>query len=276
MDLMIEAKDKEQAVFELMRTYRLDGWNHFNAVVPYERDDDNRVALLEANKPKNKKKGKKIKDADNEADEPLEESQPEQKLVPDEELGMGGPLNRVYWPVGMEEWLRPKKREVRKKGVPDEDLSVPTPYNFIARMEISKREKAPLDVELVEKIREAKTFGELKKLVDAVKERNTEEALELNAKASEEKKKTPKKAPAPKKRKAKSPSLEPEAEEEEDESELSELEDSGSEEEEVGAKPTNGKARATGAAPATPSRLSRRTSSRKVSYIESAMTDEED
>jgi UV DNA damage endonuclease len=35
--------------------------------------------------------------------------------IPDEEVGMGGPEGRVYWPPGMEEWLRPKKKEVKKR-----------------------------------------------------------------------------------------------------------------------------------------------------------------
>ncbi|KAK1028018.1 hypothetical protein LTR33_017407, partial [Friedmanniomyces endolithicus] len=39
----------------------------------------------------------------------------EREVIPEEEVGMGGPEGRVYWPPGMEEWLRPKKREVKKK-----------------------------------------------------------------------------------------------------------------------------------------------------------------
>jgi len=34
MDLMIEAKDKEQAVFELMRTFQLPGFEKFNDIIP--------------------------------------------------------------------------------------------------------------------------------------------------------------------------------------------------------------------------------------------------
>jgi UV DNA damage endonuclease len=34
MDLMIEAKDKEQAVFELMRTFKLPGYDTFNDILP--------------------------------------------------------------------------------------------------------------------------------------------------------------------------------------------------------------------------------------------------
>jgi len=97
MDLMIEAKDKEQAVFEMMKTYRLPGWNTFNAIVPYERDDHNKEVKV--------KKGQ----------DPIVKD-----IVPEEEVGMGGPDNRVYWPPGMDEWLRPKKREIKKKAGPIE------------------------------------------------------------------------------------------------------------------------------------------------------------
>jgi len=50
-------------------------------------------------------------------DEALEELE-EQGLteVPEEELGMGGLDRRVYWPPGMEEWLRPARRVAKKKG----------------------------------------------------------------------------------------------------------------------------------------------------------------
>ena len=106
-DLMIEAKDKEQAVFELMRTFKLPGWDTFNDVVPYTRKDDNKAANAELAKQSRKSAKKKA------ADEGEEDSKVE--LVPDSEVGMGGPEGRVYWPPGMEEWLRPKKREVKKK-----------------------------------------------------------------------------------------------------------------------------------------------------------------
>jgi hypothetical protein len=45
-----------------------------------------------------------------EALEELEEQGPTD--IPEEEVGMGGP---VYWPPGMEEWLRPAKRAAKKK-----------------------------------------------------------------------------------------------------------------------------------------------------------------
>ncbi|PTB78696.1 UV-endonuclease UvdE [Trichoderma longibrachiatum ATCC 18648] len=50
MDLMIEAKDKEQAVFELMRTFKLPGWDLFNDIVPYERDDEPKKETKRAKK----------------------------------------------------------------------------------------------------------------------------------------------------------------------------------------------------------------------------------
>lgn len=96
MDLMIEAKDKEQAVFELMRNFKLPGFDSFADVIPYERHDDNKVADSAAGQ-RRIAKGEHI------------------DLVPEEDIGMGGPEGRVYWPLGMEEWLRPKKREVKKK-----------------------------------------------------------------------------------------------------------------------------------------------------------------
>ncbi|TKA32882.1 hypothetical protein B0A50_01108 [Salinomyces thailandicus] len=103
MDLMIEAKDKEQAVFELMRNFKLPGFETFTDVMPYARLDDNKAALAAMNKKKKK----------------TDPEEPEPELIKDEEVGMGGPDGRVYWPPGMEEWLRPKKREVKKKDPED-------------------------------------------------------------------------------------------------------------------------------------------------------------
>ncbi|PNY28973.1 UV-damage endonuclease [Tolypocladium capitatum] len=39
MDMMIEAKDKEQAFFELMWMFKLPSWDRFHDIVPHERDD---------------------------------------------------------------------------------------------------------------------------------------------------------------------------------------------------------------------------------------------
>ena len=111
MDLMIEAKDKEQAVFELMRTFKLPGFDTFNDVIPYVRNDENRPWKPPVKKQKKTPKKKKG-DAAEEVDEVKEEEEAEPQpppLVPEQELAMGGPENRVYWPPGMEEWLRPKK-----------------------------------------------------------------------------------------------------------------------------------------------------------------------
>ncbi|KAI1422524.1 UV-endonuclease UvdE [Xylaria sp. FL1777] len=119
MDLMIEAKDKEQAVFDLMRNFRLPGWDTFNDVVPYEREDEDRPRPKPPKKKQSrKKKGKKD---DDEVEEAVSESEPAPPKVPEAELGMGGPHNRVYWPIGMEEWLRPRKREVKKKRKSDDE-----------------------------------------------------------------------------------------------------------------------------------------------------------
>lgn len=97
MDLMIEAKDKEQAVFDLMRTYKLPGFEKINDVVPYDREDQ-----------PSKKIGKKGV-VDDEGNGISAAGAAAAVDFPVEELGMGGPLNRVYWPIGMEAYLRPKK-----------------------------------------------------------------------------------------------------------------------------------------------------------------------
>ncbi|KAF6828132.1 UV damage endonuclease UvdE [Colletotrichum plurivorum] len=113
MDLMIEAKDKEQAVFELMRTFKLPGYHLFNDIVPFEREDELRPNKNGSQKKSKKSKKKKDEDEDVEMDEagPV---MAEAKTIPPEEFGMGGPVTRVYWPEGMEEWLKPKKREVKR------------------------------------------------------------------------------------------------------------------------------------------------------------------
>ena len=107
MDLMIEAKDKEQAVFELMRTFKLPGYHLFNNILPHVRKDDNKIVK----KPKKKKKG-----GEDAEEDPI-------VTIPDEEVGMGGLERRVYWPPGMEEWLRPVKREVKKKDPEDKSTT---------------------------------------------------------------------------------------------------------------------------------------------------------
>ncbi|KAI1813773.1 UV-endonuclease UvdE-domain-containing protein [Poronia punctata] len=123
MDLMIEAKDKEQAVFDLMRNFKLPGWDTFNDVVPYEREDENRPPPKMPKKRPRKKKAKGEEEMENTEPGDTEEPKPPPQ-VSETEFGMGGPNNRVYWPIGMEEWLRPKKREVKKKQKTNDDIDM--------------------------------------------------------------------------------------------------------------------------------------------------------
>ncbi|MCJ1386395.1 UV-damage endonuclease [Xylographa soralifera] len=122
MDLMIEAKDKEQAVFELMRTFKLPGFDTFNDMLPHVRKDDNKPVKIPKKKTPRKKKAKKEDDdALEAAEEPLDAEEEEfiQAVIPEEEVGMGGPEGRVYWPPGMEDWLRPVKKVVKKRDPAD-------------------------------------------------------------------------------------------------------------------------------------------------------------
>ncbi|KAL8905634.1 MAG: hypothetical protein Q9207_002507 [Kuettlingeria erythrocarpa] len=125
VDLMIEAKDKEQAVFELMRIFKLPGHDLFNDMIPHVRKDENRAPKPTPKKKKKKatpKKKKAVKDEDEDADEESDEPEPATpEVVPNEDVGMGGPDGRVYWPPGQEHWLRPVKRVVK----PKEDKKAP-------------------------------------------------------------------------------------------------------------------------------------------------------
>ena len=127
MDLMIEAKDKEQAVFELMRTFKLPGYDTFNDIIPHVRKDDNKPIKTPKKKTPRKKKAVKNEDEDLEAaKEAIEaEEDPIQKAIADEEVGMGGPEGRVYWPPGMEHWLRPMKKVIKPKAAKDETKMTP-------------------------------------------------------------------------------------------------------------------------------------------------------
>ncbi|KAK4463009.1 UV-endonuclease UvdE-domain-containing protein [Cladorrhinum samala] len=128
MDLMIEAKDKEQAVFELMRTFKLPGYERINDVIPHERDDESkpppRIVKKKTKKATKRKRTADDDDAVNSAQVGDESDDHEKmpppplggKIVSEEERSMGGRENRVYWHPGMEEWLKPKKREVNMKG----------------------------------------------------------------------------------------------------------------------------------------------------------------
>jgi UV DNA damage endonuclease len=100
MDLMIEAKDEEQPVFELMRTFKLPGWHVFNNIIPYERADDNEPLPKEAIKKKTKKQiAAEIEEF---GEELPKEGEVVKAEVPESEVGMGGLENRVYWPLGKE------------------------------------------------------------------------------------------------------------------------------------------------------------------------------
>ncbi|KAK1778685.1 UV-endonuclease UvdE-domain-containing protein [Copromyces sp. CBS 386.78] len=130
MDLMIEAKDKEQAVFELMRTFKLPGFEKINDMVPYIREDENRTSPPRTEPKKKKASSQKRKRAPDEDPIELDEvgagaddvyDAPEgPKEFSEEDRAMGGPLNRVYWPLGCEEWLKPQKREVKKGRVSEQ------------------------------------------------------------------------------------------------------------------------------------------------------------
>lgn len=113
MDLMIEAKDKEQAVFELMKTYKLAGWERLDTVVPHERDDQPSKATKKASKKASKKAAAKNQDVvDTSSNENgMDATDAMEKPISAEDFGMGGPENRVYWPEGKEEWLSPMKRK---------------------------------------------------------------------------------------------------------------------------------------------------------------------
>ncbi|KAK4239521.1 UV-endonuclease UvdE-domain-containing protein [Achaetomium macrosporum] len=130
MDLMIEAKDKEQAVFELMRTFKLPGFDRINDMIPHERDDEPRPAPTV---PKGKQKPavnmKRKRAPDEDAIElndvgagADDESQVmSARDVSPEETSMGGPDNRVYWPPGREDWLKPMRRGPRTQVREDQD-----------------------------------------------------------------------------------------------------------------------------------------------------------
>lgn len=127
-DLMIEAKDKEQAVFELMRTFKLPGYEKIVDMVAHEREDQNRPAIVAKKPKKTSPKKRKVRSKDDPEDsgnkeDPVGDSAQKSEenggtaavVVSSEAFGMGGPLGRVYWPVGLEEWLTPKKKEKKAK-----------------------------------------------------------------------------------------------------------------------------------------------------------------
>jgi len=124
-DLMIEAKDKEQAVFELMRTFKLPGHDTFNDIIPHVRKDDNKPIRTLVKKKTSKKKSKTVKNEIDEldaAEDAVEaDEEPVQQTIEDNAVGMGGPEGRVYWPPGMEHWLRPVKKVIKPKAPKTEE-----------------------------------------------------------------------------------------------------------------------------------------------------------
>ena len=124
VDLMIEAKDKEQAVFELMRTFKLPGFHKINDMIPHERTDETHPAPKipkKGNRPRGGKR-KRAPDDDNIDEEGDGVAADSGNRLPDkaveiteDDRGMGGFENRVYWPPGHEHWLKPKKRETKGK-----------------------------------------------------------------------------------------------------------------------------------------------------------------
>ena len=150
MDLMIEAKDKEQAVFELMRIFKIPGHDLFNNIIPHVRPDENKIAR----KVKKVAPKRKAKNAD--AKEAAEDEAEVQPLisVAEDEVGMGGGERRVYWPPGMEDWLRPKKRVVKK----DEQTITPA----------KQKGKKPMP-DTAEKVADTFAAGEPKKPSDSIK-----------------------------------------------------------------------------------------------------------
>lgn len=263
-DLMIEAKDKEQAVFELMRTFKLPGFDRIADIIPYERFDDNKAADSAAGQRKIAK-GEHF------------------DLVPEEEIGMGGPQGRVYWPLGMEEWLRPKKKEVKKKP------------EYSAEKDAKKKEKLKKEAEKLYAERQAALNGNgavkeeeeedsdadatpaTKKAKAAMKKQDAARAAKAAAKVAEAaaketakeanggKKTTPaKKAGGGRKKKAEAAQPTPSPSDEEDEDEDLDLEADDSEDGE----------------PVTPAkrpaaRSSGRASRAKVSYAEAGGDDED-
>lgn len=123
MDLMIEAKDKEQAVFELMRAFKLPGFERINDMIPHERHDEppRRSARSGASTTAQKQKqkpaaGLKRKRAPDEEDpvDPNEVGAAADDEYNDADYAMGGPDNRVYWPPGREDWLKPARKGAAK------------------------------------------------------------------------------------------------------------------------------------------------------------------
>ena len=105
MDLVIDAKDKEQAVYEVMRTFKLPGFDSIHDMIPHLREDENHAQAAMPSREKKlvmvqrEKEEKRSRGGRGEA-----------------ECGVTGgfchgrPENQVYLSLGMEERLKPRKR----------------------------------------------------------------------------------------------------------------------------------------------------------------------
>lgn len=145
MDLMIEAKDKEQAVFELMKKFKIKGWEKIQGVIPHVRLDENKVEpKKQETKPQRKAAewvsglaeiGRGLAELGTE-DQPI----PKMQLIPEYGVRMGGKTGRIYWPEGREEWLRPQKRvRIKKVETGDEHVVVNSDEVFRVPRHISAR-----------------------------------------------------------------------------------------------------------------------------------------
>ena len=134
MDLMIEAKDKEQAVFELMRTFKLPGFERIRDMIPHDRADESRPpppkgapAGKRKQKPARNLKRKRAPDEEavelNDVGAGAEDQEvvvpAEGREVSEEDYAMGGPEGRVYWPPGREDWLKPMRKGAKASTAED-------------------------------------------------------------------------------------------------------------------------------------------------------------
>jgi UV DNA damage endonuclease len=192
MDLMIEAKDKEQAVFELMRTFKLPGWDRFSNIIPHVRVDENVPVRRPRKKATPKKKAASRGNPEDGGDagatgENNGEDDAAPKLIPDEEIGMGGPDGRVYWPPGMEEWLRPAKRVLKVKN-PEENGDTKKRKRAVVKVDQSSVAAAAEKITVISangtrfKRKEARAVGASRKikLEDEMEEEESEELPDLS------------------------------------------------------------------------------------------------
>lgn len=94
---------------------KLPGWDGINDIVPHERSDIRvkkkkmtKKRMLEIKRERLKSESK----VDGSKEDIFEEE--EEQDIAEEDIGMGGPERRVFWPPTMEDWLRPAKRITSK------------------------------------------------------------------------------------------------------------------------------------------------------------------